>query len=519
MFSSEDMEQCQSLANALAASVDRWQHFRTNSHPSFLWKIEQAVVQGPTWSRPMLETLEIRSYGRSRQTWPDLGQNDDEAGLTMFAASPKLRYVNLGIGYSFHNDENLPIQLPWQQIEQLDRIDASSEGCMRLLRECPNLVRFNVVVPRHCGVLGPVDFLRHSLQSLEIWFDDESGASFDALFGSVELPSLLELRITFAEDEWQPLAHARLTRFLAATVTLQRLVLKLRHVSPEDFHSILKALPSGLLELEFVHEREESAAPTIYSKQLLEELTLRTRDPPALLPNLRALSLLGALDMNIRAFTAMIRSRTWDNADAHRGAELQSLHIDVLENEDESGRENLMERDPLDLLCSLSPTLLNHPPLVPLPFADRVTLGGAFRVNPGWPRWVDTSLFVVVVFEEVEEVSVYNVTVQGLPGDDDFLNSAAGRCIDSDSEDDDSVGYRSDVGLSGSLRSGSSRETFSGSYLRISRGLGQIFPSRASVGHHAGIPNFGMLLASFLAVPLLRFYFVSAVISIVGGDI
>ncbi|KZP33150.1 hypothetical protein FIBSPDRAFT_881921 [Athelia psychrophila] len=272
--------------------------------------------------------------------------------------------------------------------------------------------------------------------------------------------------------------------------------------------------------------------------------------------------------------------------------------FDVLENEDESGRENLMERDPLDLLCSLSPTLLNHPPLVPLPFADRVTLGGAFRVNPGWPRWVDTSLFVVcsgdvqsscilllspvgicvqlgnlishqrdfsifqtffvvfqdiesgaqppclavphslnlpitrsswshpmsrwcrsllkdiscfpiqvVVFEEVEEVSVYNVTVQGLPGDDDFLNSAAGRCIDSDSEDDDSMGYRSD------------RETFSGSYLRISRGLGQIFPSRASVGHHAGIPNFGMLLASFLAVPLLRFYFVSAVISIVGGDI
>ncbi|KZP34092.1 hypothetical protein FIBSPDRAFT_881543 [Athelia psychrophila] len=201
--------------------------------------------------------------------------------------------------------------------------------------------------------------------------------------------------------------------------------------------------------------------------------------------------------------------------------------FDVLENEDELGRENLMERDPLDLLCSVGSSdysgllsghrhrtrhlaqmsLVHLAALVPLPFADRVTLGGAFRVNPGWPRWVDTSLFVVVVFEEVEEVSVYNVTVQGLPGDDDFLNSAAGRCIDSDSEDDDSVGYRSD------------RETFSGSYLRISRGLGQIFPSRASVGHHAGIPNFGMLLASFLAVPLLRFYFVSAVISIVGGDI
>ncbi|KZP23142.1 hypothetical protein FIBSPDRAFT_952215 [Athelia psychrophila] len=62
----------------------------------------------------------------------------------------------------------------------------------------------------------------------------------------------------------------------------------------------------------------------------------------------------------------------------------------------------------------------------------------------------------VVVFEEVEEVSVYNVTVQGLPGDNDFLNSAAGHSIDSDSEDDDSVGFRSGMSSSGSSRSGSS---------------------------------------------------------------
>ncbi|KZP30241.1 hypothetical protein FIBSPDRAFT_884490 [Athelia psychrophila] len=140
------------------------------------------------------------------------------------------------------------------------------------------------------------------------------------------------------------------------------------------------------------------------------------------------------------------------------------------------------------------------PSLVPPQSAGRVTLGGAFRVNPGWPRWVDTLLFVdiesgaqplclavphslnlpitrlswthpmrhwcrsllkdiscfpiqVVVFEEVEDVSVYNITVQGLPGDDDFLNSAAGRCIDSDSEDDDSVGYRSEMGWSESSES------------------------------------------------------------------
>ncbi|KZP09845.1 hypothetical protein FIBSPDRAFT_900179 [Athelia psychrophila] len=201
--------------------------------------------------------------------------------------------------------------------------------------------------------------------------------------------------------------------------------------------------------------------------------------------------------------------------------------FDVLENEDESGRENLMERDPLDLLCSsptpdsafgpdvpcssgcfsLSPTLLNHPPLVPLPFADRVTLGGAFRVNPGWPRWVDTSLFVVVVFEEVEEVSVYNVTVQGLPGDDDFLNSAAGRCIDSDSEDDDSMGYRSDMSLSGS----SSVRHFQGPIFISAEGSGKYF----QVGLVWGTMPAFRILACFLLVSL-RFSMWSGVKQVPG---
>ncbi|KZP04368.1 hypothetical protein FIBSPDRAFT_904337 [Athelia psychrophila] len=148
--------------------------------------------------------------------------------------------------------------------------------------------------------------------------------------------------------------------------------------------------------------------------------------------------------------------------------------------------------DPEDLRSSdcysLCPTLLDRPSLVPPQSAGRVTLGGAFHdIESGaqppclavphslnlpitrlswthpmrhWCRSLlkDISCFPiqVVVFEEVEEVSVYNITVQGLPGDDDFLNSAAGRCIDSDSEDDDLVGYRSEVGWSESSGLGSS---------------------------------------------------------------
>ncbi|KZP19848.1 hypothetical protein FIBSPDRAFT_892428 [Athelia psychrophila] len=194
--------------------------------------------------------------------------------------------------------------------------------------------------------------------------------------------------------------------------------------------------------------------------------------------------------------------------------------FNTLEDEDGLGWEFLMEQGTPELLCSslsldsvfdpedpcssdfpsLCPTLLNHPPLVPSQSAGRVTLSGVYHINPGWPRWgyfVDIELgaqppclavphslnlpitqlswthpmshwcrsllkdiscfpIQVVVFEEVEEVSVYNVTVQGLPGDDDFLNSAAGRCVDFNSEDDDLVGYRSDMSWSGSSRSGSS---------------------------------------------------------------
>lgn len=42
----------------------------------------------------------------------------------------------------------------------------------------------------------------------------------------------------------------------------------------------------------------------------------------------------------------------------------------------------------------------------------------------------------VVVIDEVEEVSVYNVTVQGIPEDSDEVESA-GQSVDSDSEDEE----------------------------------------------------------------------------------
>ncbi|KZP31988.1 hypothetical protein FIBSPDRAFT_882858 [Athelia psychrophila] len=105
----------------------------------------------------------------------------------------------------------------------------------------------------------------------------------------------------------------------------------------------------------------------------------------------------------------------------------------------------------------------------------------------------------VVVFEEVEEVSVYNVTVQGLPGDDDFLNSAAGRCIDSDSEDDDSMGYRSDMSLSGS----SSVRHFQGPIFVSAEGSGKYF----QVGLVWGTMPAFRILACFLLVSLRYPYF------------
>ncbi|KZP20819.1 hypothetical protein FIBSPDRAFT_1044608 [Athelia psychrophila] len=340
-MSSVDMEQCQLLASALAASVERWQHFRTNSHPSFLRRIEQAVAERPSSSTRILETLWIQPYSREGETWPDLGLNVHTTHLDMFAASPKLRYVSLGDGYSFEGDD-LPIRLSWQQIERLD-IAASFEGCIQVFRDCPKLTRFSVAMAQDCGVEGGVDIVHRSLRSLEMWVDDEP--TFDCFFKSVKLPSLLDLSIHFdlAWNADESLTQERITAFLPTCSKLQRLALRIYEVVPEDFHDILRAVLPGLMELEICHEVDEAA--TIYTNQLLEELTFNHgRQTPALLPNLHTLSLLGeGLNMDPATFTTMIRSRTKENVDGQHGALLQSLYIHIVKDTESIKLQDLGE--------------------------------------------------------------------------------------------------------------------------------------------------------------------------------
>ncbi|KZP04959.1 hypothetical protein FIBSPDRAFT_940717 [Athelia psychrophila] len=339
--SSVDMEQCQLLASALAASVERWQHFRTNSHPSFLRRIEQAVAARPSSSSRILETLWVRPYMREGETWPDLGLNIHTTPLTMFAASPQLRHVSLNDDYSFEG-EDLPIRLPWQQIERLD-IDASFEGCMQLLRDCPKLAQFTIAMAQDYGVEGGVDIVHRALRSLEMWVDDEP--TFDCFFECVKLPSLLDLRIHFALawDADESITQERIVSYLPTCSMLQRLVLRLYEVESDDFHDILRAVPPGLMELEICLEMDKAA--TIYTNELLEELTFnRGRQTPALLPNLHTLSLLGeGLNMDPTIFTTMIRSRTKENVNCRHGALLQSLYIHTVEDTESITIQDLVE--------------------------------------------------------------------------------------------------------------------------------------------------------------------------------
>ncbi|KZP04967.1 hypothetical protein FIBSPDRAFT_878002 [Athelia psychrophila] len=325
MMSSVDKEHYRSLAITLATSVERLRHLRTNGHPVFFFTIEQAVAERSASPFPILEALEVRPH--TGYIWPDLSHNDYPQLLTVFAASPKLRYASLG--YCRFNGGIPYIQLPWQQIEHLDILKATSEGCMQLLRDCPNLARFKVGLSYVEGEES-VDLVHHSLRFLELRVDAES--TFKYFFESVKLPSLLHLNVHFTStvhaDQFR--IQERLISFLPTCRMLQKFVLKQAKVEPQGLNGILRAVPTGLVELEICCEKR-CLFGTSYSK-LFEELTFKPgRDAPALLPNLHTLSLLGALvlRMDTAALTAMVRSRTSENRSTKRGAVLRSLRIHI----------------------------------------------------------------------------------------------------------------------------------------------------------------------------------------------
>ncbi|KAF7966478.1 hypothetical protein HWV62_38160 [Athelia sp. TMB] len=313
-----------SFFNALAASVERWQFLTIYATASFLPAIEQALERRIPWSMPMLEKLALQEVW-PQISWPDF-EDDIPAPLQMFSVAPKLRHVDLPTDFQLFRCTAIPCD----QIERFDSFGDDGQGCKQLLARLPNLVRWDKVsvdygLPYH----GSLESMSHPLKSLDVHFHQEHNIlNFFRMF---ELPDLIDLRVDWNKP-WGAQTQATTITFLSASARLVRLTLHLKEVSQDDLRSILTATP-GLKDFEFLLGRMPSGIPTAFGKQLLEELTYAEPDPRmnragglVLLPNLRALSLLGQLEIEPAAFTARIRSRTRsDNATSLKIGELAEI--------------------------------------------------------------------------------------------------------------------------------------------------------------------------------------------------
>ncbi|KAF7978292.1 hypothetical protein HWV62_879 [Athelia sp. TMB] len=296
----------------------------------FIKQIEQALHQSRPWSLPSLEDLHIMDICNSMWSgpiWPVPEQND--LPVHLFSVSPRLKRVNMS--YNTYDHERPEVQIPWDQIGQVDTFSADVYGCRELLRLCSSLIRCDEL-QIEWGENDGGQPVRNNLQVLAVVFcdeDDDEDEGVDAFFECLELPYLLDLQVCFNwAPKWNLVTQAIFTSFLLATSTLQRFVLKLDKWPSAVLRSILVALP-GLRD--FGLSIGDFGNSLLFSKELLEELTFSNNDNvPALLPNLRALSLSGSIGMNTSAFSAMVRSRTKQNTSGERGPLLQSLHMRIV---------------------------------------------------------------------------------------------------------------------------------------------------------------------------------------------
>ncbi|KAF7983000.1 hypothetical protein HWV62_24618 [Athelia sp. TMB] len=314
------MASCQIFIDALVASVERWQNFSIQSPRGFIAMMEDALAQRLPWSLSVLSRLEIDEVYSPK--WPGQNVHNLELhfpSLLMFAATPSLRHVCLR-SFVFKAG-GTRATLPWNQLEQMDHVNADVAGLLHLLRQAPNLIRCtNVSVSHAHRLIAGLPSPTHSLRALDIYLYPDVVSNF---FQSIQLPGLRDLRLKMVE--YQPRSHAQVRAFLSAAPMLQRLVLRLAidSMATPELRALLQAVPD-LEEFEFCHSERPSGGTTVYTDELLYTLAL-TACPP-LLPSLRVLSLLGELDMNPVLFTDVIQSRMVGNG----GAVLQKLHMHVL---------------------------------------------------------------------------------------------------------------------------------------------------------------------------------------------
>ncbi|KAF7976584.1 hypothetical protein HWV62_6061 [Athelia sp. TMB] len=320
-------EDDQLLSQAIVASAPRWE--KVTVTPSALPFLRRAwlSVDESEWDVASLEILEIEEV-HPDEIWP----YDDD--MDMFSTAPKLRHIICP-----SDGPSIPLEIPWDQIEQSDGFSMSTVEFSKYLRRCPNLVRCSISLFDSCDEL---DTHQHqALRSITAHVDPR--LCLGEFFIQFQLPSLVELRLEafWGLPIWQQ--HHFATFLAQSSCILQRMTISGDLASTKDLLLIFGSVPS-LSELQ-IDERIDTymEAEAYFDTEIIEKLTLNSQSPSAtsravLLPCLKTLSLLGGLRFNTRAFTEMIKSRTiYTNQDP---SVFQNLYVQIEKQQtmEEAGR-------------------------------------------------------------------------------------------------------------------------------------------------------------------------------------
>ncbi|KZP21303.1 hypothetical protein FIBSPDRAFT_1044251 [Athelia psychrophila] len=298
-----DVDSDDVFAEALAASATRWRVITVT--PSTL---EFLFMQGDHLDVPMLETLEI-----------DCNSDESWGNHVYDITAPRLRRL-ICLSY----EPFIPMELPWDQIEEMDGFSVPFEDFVTFLGRSPKLLRWRSLCLSHTDFEVPNNsfntFKHQLIRSIDV--EMETREELETLFTHFQFTSLVELRV----KGWcriPPIwSQHHFSTFLSnSSCVLQRLALDGFVVSKGDLPLILASVPS-VSEFQFAESHQVYAeAEAIFDTRIVERLTINHQPSSnsdsnsTLLPRLRILSLMGGLRFNTRVFNAMIKSRTLHTRD------------------------------------------------------------------------------------------------------------------------------------------------------------------------------------------------------------
>ncbi|KAF7974742.1 hypothetical protein HWV62_11317 [Athelia sp. TMB] len=293
------------LRRAIASSADRWKSLDIICFPHVLRRVHEWLGAGSLNALASLEKLKVDLHGRYNTLALAEFIPESSEPLELFAVAPKLRHVDLAVGTT-------EFKLPWEQIESWRGALPSIGHFADLLRRSPRITTCKLHIESETEV--PYGFVHHDLRALGF---RSRGDRFQQILGSLQLPSLVDLRIllsggTGGNMHW---SQRTFSQFLQrSSCLLQRLMLHdvSYFTNTEELLEVLESVPS-LIELECA-ERDSERSPAVIAYLLFERLTTDSAITSALasttLPNLRTLSLMGSFWHDVpNLLIPMLKSR------------------------------------------------------------------------------------------------------------------------------------------------------------------------------------------------------------------